>query len=533
MSDTSSRRPRLIEAPPAPHSTLLAAGPELELRLTVAAADLPRVAALPIVTARAEGRTERMRLHTTYYDTPDLALARRGVAVRLRRAGGRTIQGVKTFGRMEGTAAVAVRQEWEWATAGDLDLAAMSAPELEHFVPPEVRPRLAPVIVTDVKRTLVRLGVDSRGIVELALDHGRITAMPASGAPVHRPVSEIELELKAGRLVDLFALAGEIHRRVPLRLAVRSKAHDGFALLTGQGPAHVAARPIGLSPATTVAEAFRHVGRNALAQLLENEPALASADGGDALREMAAAARRLDAAFGLLKGTATCPRGEGLRHELRRFGEVLAEARSWERIVETVESRCAGGGPPPAPLAATLSGRRRTVRQGVADLIGSPRWTAWVLDFAAWLEGGDWARAPGLDGPMADRAAPLLSTRFSKVAKTVGKLKKRAGRRGLDRLRRRLDKVRYTVDFLRSLLPADRVRPAHAALTSFRIALRTTGELEAASSLVAAARAEAAGAAGRALKAIGRRLERAARDAREEQRAGWAALETVWPWRNG
>lgn len=542
MSDTPPAKPRRAPPPPARP----AAGPpavaarEVELRLTVAPADLPRIPGLAPVRALAAAEPKRARQHTTYYDTPDLALAGRGVALRLRRTGGTAVQGIKTFGppggppggQAGGAAAVAVRQEWEWPVRDGLDLEALSDPELEHLVPAGLRPGLRPVIATDVQRTIVPLRVPPQGLIELCLDQGQITAMPASGAPLHKPVSEIELELKSGRLADLFAIAADIHSRAPLRLQARSKAHDGFALLTGRGPGAVAARPIGLSPATTVAEAFRHIGRNALAQLLENEPALLAGGDADALREMAAAARRLDAGFGLFKAQIACPQGAALRAGLRRFGAVLAEARWWERVAETVEATGARGGPLPPAFAATLAGRRRAARLAALDLLRAPAWTAWVLEFAGWLEGGDWARAPHLDAPMADHAVRLLTARFAKVAGKAGSAAAAPDAKAYAKLRRRIDKLRYAVDFLRSLLPADRVRPAHAALTAFRVALRTRAELHAALALVTAARDAAEREARTEFTKPRGRLAKAAAAADAAVGDGWTALDAAWPWRD-
>ncbi len=521
----SARKPRPAapERAAAPSTAL-----EVELRLTLATADIPRVETLPAVAALAAGPARRVHLQTTYYDTPDLALAARGVALRVRRGDGGCMQGIKTFGEAGGEGAIPVRREWEWAVRDGLDLAVMGDPELAHLVPSDLAPRLRPVIVTDVRRTILALAVAPQGAIELALDQGQITATPSSGAPLHRPIAEIELELKAGRVADLFRIAGEIHRRVPLRLTARSKAHEGFALLTGRAPAAVPARPIALSPATTVAEAFRHIGRNALAQLLENEPALTAGADGDALREMAAATRRLDAAFGLFKDLLACPRGDGLRHELKRLRTVLAEARLRERIALLLTQASQRGKALPPSLATTLAGRRRAARLAVTDLLRSPRWTAWVLGFAEWLEDGDWARAPRMDATMTELAPSLLAVRFRKVERKAG-----AGPDDGEpppKLRRRVDKLRYTLDFMRSLLPAGRVKPALGALTDYRVALRDRAELATALALVR----EAAGSAPKderaALKALERRLAKAAEAAGKEQPARWKALKDAWAW---
>src|SRR6266704_3441854 len=62
----------------------------------------------------SEPRSER--LVTTYFDTPNQSLAERGLTLRVRRAGGRRIQTVKSVGK--GGVATS-RGEWEWPLSGD------------------------------------------------------------------------------------------------------------------------------------------------------------------------------------------------------------------------------------------------------------------------------------------------------------------------------------------------------------------------------------------------------------------------------
>src|SRR5688500_9259278 len=65
---------------------------EIELKLHVAPGDLARLARHPALVGLQQGTASSTRLYTVYFDTPDLRLARFGVASRVRRQGGQYLQ---------------------------------------------------------------------------------------------------------------------------------------------------------------------------------------------------------------------------------------------------------------------------------------------------------------------------------------------------------------------------------------------------------------------------------------------------------
>lgn len=448
------------------------AGQEIEIKLLALPADLARIADLALIRAMIRGEVSRGREHTTYYDAPDLALARRGLALRLRRRGSQRIQAVKTMGLPASAdgAGVAIRREWEWPVQGDQpDLSLLRGEGLEEMIPLPLAARLAGIFSTDIQRTLIPLHLGNGVEIEMALDLGQASALSrdtgaAAGGRAHRVISEVELELKRGSIADLFRLAVAIHGRVPLRLSTRSKADIGFALLTGARPGPAPARPLAITPITTVTEAFRHVMRNGLAHMLDNQEALVMEDGtGDsaALRELAAAARRLDAGYGLFRRLVYTDQGDALRLELRRHARVLEKARAWQRLamalgdLEPDQRR---------PLAGAVSQARAKALDRVRRLLNAPEWTGWQLAFAQWLEEGEWSRQPhGCPfGTMMDEmAGPLLAKRIAKALR-CGILLDQRQPLGLDdavKLTRRMKYLRYALDYCRAVWPADRVRP--------------------------------------------------------------------------
>lgn len=438
---------------PLPTSPTSALAHEVELKLHVEPEDLARLAALPALAARADGGPAAHRLRTVYFDTPDLRLFGRGIALRLRHDGRGRIQGLKTVSTCAATdaAAVAVRREWEWPVEGDTpDLARLDAEGAGALVPQDTRGALGPIFTTDFRRTAWLVSPDAQTTIEIAIDDGAVE----SGSSRER-ISEVELELKSGHIGHLFALAGELHRIVPLRIGIESKAEQGYRLVSGRLPMPVTPDALSLSPLSTAAEAFRHVVRHGLRQLLANEPCALAGGDPEGLHQIRVALRRLRTALALFDALIASPRVKPLRRELRRLSDRLRPARTWDVLAAAVL--------PPDLAAAVAEGRRVPAARAVAAL-RDRRCTALILELGAWLERGLWhadadeATRALLDRPMVELAGPCLAARHAKARKTEPD--------DAERLRRRLRKLRYAVEFFRGLYPPDATRTYCAALGS-------------------------------------------------------------------
>jgi triphosphatase len=198
---------------------------ETELKLSLSAPDLPRLLAHPLL-AQA-GHTQR--LLNTYFDTPELALQQRRMAVRERLADEHYLLTVKTSGQSQN--GLSRRQEWEGLTTPGalqfdtlVDDAAL-APQLMAL-----RPNLRALFCTDFARR--RWVIDHAGAqIEVALDQGRIHV---PGTELSEPLLEVELELLSGPEDALMALADALrqtpHGPVTLAPSDASKAQRGMAL---------------------------------------------------------------------------------------------------------------------------------------------------------------------------------------------------------------------------------------------------------------------------------------------------------------
>jgi inorganic triphosphatase YgiF len=203
---------------------------ETELKLSLSAPDLPRLLAHPLLTQA--GHTQR--LLNTYFDTPDLALQQRRMAVRERLADAQWLLTVKTSGHSQN--GLSRRQEWEGPTtpgALQFDTLVDDAPLAQDLM--TLRPNLRALFCTDFQRQRwVVTHADAQ--IEVALDQGRIHV---PGTDLSEPLLELELELLSGPEEALMALADVLRQtpQGPVTLAPSdaSKAQRGMALWSRSG----------------------------------------------------------------------------------------------------------------------------------------------------------------------------------------------------------------------------------------------------------------------------------------------------------
>lgn len=198
---------------------------ETELKLSLSAPDLPRLLTHPLL---AQGCSTQ-RLLNTYFDTPDLALQQRRMAVRERLAGDRWLLTVKTAGQSQN--GLSRRQEWEGPTtpgALQFDTLVDDVSLAQDLM--ALRPHLCALFCTDFERQrwlIAHAGAQ----IEVALDKGRIHV---PGTDLSEPLLELELELLSGPEHALMALA-DVLRQTPqgpvtLVPSDASKAQRGMAL---------------------------------------------------------------------------------------------------------------------------------------------------------------------------------------------------------------------------------------------------------------------------------------------------------------
>src|SRR5215210_2722078 len=354
---------------------------EVELKFELdPGAVAPVEAALARLSARAP---KRERLHSTYLDTPRLALREAGITLRVRRIGRRRIQTVKLTG---GAAGLFDRPQWDGKIEGDTpdwDLARTTG------LAPLARKGARGVFSVAVERRRFDLGFgESR--IEAALDVGVIEAGKRSA-----PIRELELELKRGRLADLFGLAKTIAETAPLRLGLRTKAEQGFAAARGKPAGAVKATPSPIVEGMSVADAFQAIARSCLAHLLANEALFRNARDPEAVHQMRVALRRLRAALSLFRDAVADEEMAAIKAGLRELAAVLGEARDLDVFIRKTIAPARERDPDAAALGALArfyAERREAAYDAALETVASGRLGRIVLDTLAWIEAGPWLR---------------------------------------------------------------------------------------------------------------------------------------------
>lgn len=432
---------------------------EIELKLAVETADLAALTQALAAMAPCAPIITRT-LVTTYFDTPQYALRRAGSILRVREEEGRFVQALKTE---DGDGAnLLARGEWEDEVADnrpDLHAARTAA-----HLPPAAREGLQALFVTEVERAAIEIKTEAGTRIEAAVDRGTIRA---AGNDRWEPISEVELELKAGDPAALYSLAAGLLDTAPLRIETRSKSERGYRLAGGEEspPAAVSAKSVALHREMTVEDALQRVGRACLAHLLRNEPA-ALVGGMEGIHQMRVATRRLRAMLSAVKKM--LPEGERRRvlDEIKTPSEALGPARNLDVLISELLPAARAKAPDEpgwdALVAAAQSARAAAYRH-LADEIRAPRHAAAMLRLLGWFEGRGWRQHetdrpdPALGAPLGEIAPDVLEQRRRTVAKR-GRHFRRLSARDRHRVRIAVKKLRYTTELLSGLYDRRDVR---------------------------------------------------------------------------
>ena len=417
---------------------------ETEIKFEVSPADLEKLA-----TSRrlrpGDGELVRHRhLVSTYFDTPKHALRRHGISLRVRQAGKKNIQTVKTV-----TNGVVIgRGEWEQRIDGSQpDLRVARETPLQQIRSKRLRHKLGAVFATHVHRTVVPLR-PGNSRVELALDEGHIRAGLYS-----TPLTEVELELKSGSIGDLFKAARTVAELVPARLALKTKSEQGYGLIADQPIAAVSASKIALPRRATLGAAFQLIGRSALHHIAANEPAVL-AGLPEGIHQMRVGVRRLRAAIWVFSELLRCSETEEIKRDLKWLAGKLGPVRDLDVFISSKVKRLEAADPPIAgfaDLVSELDYRRAVAAEAAKAAIAGSRYRLLIFNTLEWIEDGAWLKRSVRKSP---RVKPFAAHLF---ARRMAKAKKRAKHiRSLSvhdrhKLRIRLKKLRYSIYFFENL----------------------------------------------------------------------------------
>jgi len=437
---------------------------EFELKL-----EIPPERLQAVLTAMRQDKVHARRLQARYFDTGDEALARHGIALRLRKEGRAWVQTAKGAGssameRLEhnaplgicpGNAAPAVSLARHAGTpVGEKIRQALELESLDR--PAQLMPRFE----TDVLRLTRRIEL-AGSVVEVALDRGKVRV-----GNDWAPLCEVEFELLEGEPVAAVQLAREWLAAHGLWLSVISKSAKGRRLAAGQacGPPVGAAFPQ-LSRDASGAEITAAVVQACLDQVLGNASEVgAGSAGAEHIHQLRVGIRRLRTALRELEGLATGidPSWEAALVDAFR---ALGFHRDQDQLASTQPQLEAQGAP--ALNVGLLDGPA----PDPAAVVRSPAFQDALLGLLAFAHS-----QPKGSGASADhgKALKLLKSRLKKLHAQVGK----DGRRFLrldpirqHRVRKRLKRLRYLAEFVARLFAARKGRAFIAALKPAQDAL--------------------------------------------------------------
>lgn len=220
---------------------------EVELKLYCSPDDIAHIGTHPLITAGVESGQAK-RLDNTYYDTPDLALHREHIALRIRNTPTAQLQTVKCAAKS--VAGLSARPEWETRYTGTFEFSAVDARKVRSFLE-ERQSHLVPVFTTSFERRTWRIDISKTIAIWVMVDTGFV-----SSGDRQVPISEIELELAQGAPEDLLDFAVALATHLPLVPHDVSKAERGYLLFLNQTPGAQKALPSPLLVKHHAAEAF-------------------------------------------------------------------------------------------------------------------------------------------------------------------------------------------------------------------------------------------------------------------------------------
>lgn len=425
-----------------------------------------------VLRAVATPAARRVRLQAVYFDTPDFALARARMALRLRREGRVWVQTLKAgsglLGRMEHeiTLTAAAREPALDISRHDGTPAGAALGEVLAKAPP-----LLALYRTDVQRTL-RLVRVAGGTVEIACDQGHFIAGEGD-AQRRAAIDEIEFELKSGDAAALVALAERWVQRHGLWWDLRSKAEMGLRLATATPTAPpVRARPGAVGRDAAPAAAFAQALQAALAQTLPNAGELADGLGGpEHLHQLRVALRRLRSLLRLLAPWSTdAEAARALERDWRAPFALLGQARDADVIERCFGEALHAAGAPGLPAVSAASGTP------ASDLVRSEAFTALLLRTLALSLRPAAAETPQ---PLAAAARDVLRAAWREARPMLDGFAD-ADEAARHRLRRQLKRLRDALDAVAPVWPAKAVRRHARALSAAVEALGRLSDLAAA-----------------------------------------------------
>ncbi len=410
---------------------------EIELKAELSAAGARAVRAR-LQASHGEGALAR--LTTAYLDTADDQLARAGIALRVRREGGRRIVTVKAGRSSLGGLQSAT--EWEGPLLARLGpVRSIRDAELARRVADMVADGpLATRFETQVKRRRWHVR-GSCGTAEVALDDGRVKAAGRK-ARFH----EIELELLEGSPEVLYEIGKTLIADVPAWPGSWNKAARGARCLGGTPP--IPDPPAGAAPrpasGAAQEEAFRQGLRHLVDAACVSHWLIHMSEGAAGPHQFRVTLRRLRAFLRLHAGLVDRDVRRTLTQRARDLARCVGALRDHDVLGPDFAARAARSGD--ERLHAALLASHRRTRSAVRRALLDGQSTGFLLDLGRLAALGGWRarRAPRRPGPI-EACRARIEQRWTKLAREADRLAV-LDAEGRHEVRKAAKMIRYMLD---------------------------------------------------------------------------------------
>jgi len=420
---------------------------ETELKLHITPENLLRLKRHPFLRSLSSSRARTLKLFSIYYDTAELELRRRAMALRLRRVGKQFLQTLKGGGQV--SAGLHQRNEWETPVASEqLDFDALKACGGE--LPGGVRNRLQPVFVTDFSRNVRLLSFEGAEI-ELCMDSGEIRAGQSSC-----PISELELELKSGEPQQLFKLA----------LALL-KAEYGYLLFSAAKPSVSKGKFPALNKSQPIASALQSLIGACLAHVQSNVPGALLKLDEEYLHQVRVGLRRLRVVLSIAQSFHADTELGALREQVSRLCVELGRSREWDVFVTQTLAPICTRLPEQTGLREVLGVSERARKHqhsGMENSLASQDFQRLLLRFGAWMHGVQWDDAE----TTLERFARQTLKRRNKQVFKHGEVLVGENATLLHALRISCKKLRYSIEMFGSLFSEAKAQNYIVALSELQ-----------------------------------------------------------------
>lgn len=208
---------------------------EIELKLLTSGEVGPLIDALVLPKLEANVKQQTLILSNSYFDTLSNDFRKKRMGLRIRGCQDRFEQTIKTAGT--GLAGLQQRLEYN-VQLGSILVDGQIKPDLSLF-PRDIWPQdfdvtqaqatLLCQFSTQFTRKVYLLEFINGAQIELVWDNGNVIA----GDHI-APINELELELKKGKVADIFDLARKVCACIPTKIGLLSKAARGYQLMESQ-----------------------------------------------------------------------------------------------------------------------------------------------------------------------------------------------------------------------------------------------------------------------------------------------------------